>query len=85
MVQLRTIVKLSNCIMGPITLDEMKTQIVSLQTEVERLQAELQIREELLQNLVSYVYSEMGTSQASIKLLDKEKGVEFSTPVTTRK
>jgi TolA-binding protein len=67
------------------TLDEMKTQIVSLQTEVERLQMELQIREELLQNLVSYVYSELGTSHNSIKILDKEKGVEFSTPVTTIK
>ncbi len=71
--------------MQSFTPEEMKTQITSLQTEVERLQTELQIREELLQNLVSYVYSEMGASAKALKLSNKEKGVEFSTPVSTEK
>jgi Holliday junction resolvase len=69
--------------MQPFTPEEMKTQIKSLQSEVERLQTELQLREELLQNLVSYVYSEMGTPRVAVKR--ENNAVEFSTPVGTKK
>jgi TolA-binding protein len=71
--------------MEPFKIEEMKTQIVSLQSEVERLQAELQVREELLQNLVSFVYSEMGRSGNPINIERKINEVEPSTPICTEK